>query len=406
MYDQPSTRRALDEDIEAAAASCRHAIEVDYLRIANDVPGLPQDPNSWFEALRGIPDDRACKRLFGRLKADVERLGGWPPGGIERYAVLQACLIALPRLASLPVHDSVIREFCATIRRIAFQPQIWIRNFDHESDQFVELARIVTLRRFHAGQSSFDIMATPRQLLLRVHPLALPGLLREIFVGLGGHGPIVMPHLNHWRANPTMLLRQENERAMLRIARSIERQPSIKGLVAISWLYSISVGEVSPHLAWVRNFYVENGAYLVDMHLSPKRSGFLIGSQKRRRLYDEGKFRPRETLVLWRRQDILAWAENYATKRDDVPLATGINKGNVPAWRFNANGSFSSGQLTLVDCGRFLSAYPRSYIFSIFIVPCIFLAVVTGMTLGIWSMLPALILGAIGIWLFQYFFLQ
>jgi hypothetical protein len=406
MYDQPSNLPTLNEDIETAEASCRHVLEIEYLKIANGLHGFPQDPNSWFEVLRGIPDNRACKRLLGRLKADVERVAGWPPGGIERYGVLQACLIALPRLASLPLHESVSREFCATIRRIAFQPQNWIKNFDYESDQFEELARIVTLRRFHAGQSSFDIIAAPRKLLLRVHPLALPGLVREIFVGLGGLGPIVMPHLNYWRANPTMLLRQENKRAMLRIARSMERQPSIKGLVAVSWLYSVSVGDVSPHLTWVRDFYLENGAYLVDMHLSSKRSGFMIGSQKRRRLYAEGKFRPRETLVLWRRQEILAWAERNATGGDDVPLAAEIKKSNLPAWRFNANEAFSSGQLTLVNCERFLSRYPRSYAFSVFVVPSIFLAVVTGMTLGIWSVLPAIILGGIGMWLFQYFFLQ
>ena len=38
----------------------------------------------------------------------------------------------------------------------------------------------------------------------------------------------------------------------------------------------------------------------------------------RRNLYAEGKFRPRQTMIFWRRADMLAWAHAYEDSDSDV----------------------------------------------------------------------------------------
>jgi hypothetical protein len=299
-----------------------------------------------------------------------------------------------------------VQQFCGMLLRLASRADGWGSNLDLHSDAFDELARIVTLRRYHAGQSSFDIMAMPRTWLLRIHPLALPGVLSEIATGLRGLGPIVMPHLNYWRANPMMLLPGENDRAMWRIARSIERQPAILGLVASSWLYSTDVGDASPHLAWVRAFYEENGAYLVDMELAPERMGFLIGSEARRRLHAAGSFRPRNTLVIWRRDDMLTWADRYVDAEPTRRRPHRADPQRTPSWRFDANKTLSSGQLTAMNCERIMTFRPRRYWLFVFLIPCLLAAAAASFTFGVTSVFPIAIGATFLIWLLQYFFLQ
>jgi hypothetical protein len=79
-----------------------------------------------------------------------------------------------------------------------------------------------------------------------------------------------------------------------------------------------------------------HSAYVLDLSPALDDSGFLVGSEKRRRLYANGDFRPRETLVLWRRADIIAWtnsqSEFVGTARSRrAPLANASATRSLPA---------------------------------------------------------------------------
>jgi hypothetical protein len=399
--------QTLDDEIGAATQLCRNTLGEQYAEF--EAPAsAPRSPEGWFELLKSFLRDQQSVDGFGVIVTDAGTSGNLAPGAVELYAVLQAYLVALPLLRSLPVHESVMRQFCMTCRRIATRPQSYPGQFDYRSDAFHELARIVSFRSFHAGQSSFHIMAMPRTWLLRVHPLAVPGLLREIVVGMGGIDPLVMPHVNYWRANPGLLFAKENERAFWRIAKTIEMQPAIRGLMAMSWLNCREVVTASPHLAFVREFYLNNGAYLVDMNVAPLDAGFGTGSTMRQSLYDQGQFRPRETLVLWRRAHILDWACRYELARDTGRSREGPPKLSElkPYWRFDANKILSSGMFTLFNCTPLLQHRPRRYVTLVFLLPCILAAIASALTLGFAAILPVCIGTVVTIWLFQYFCLQ
>lgn len=397
----------LDEHIDAAARLCRNALHERYGQI-NLPASAPRSPEAWFALLRNFVRDQKSLEAFATIVADAEASGDFKPGNLELYAVLQAYLVALPQLHALPVHESVKRQFCMACRQIASNPDSYPRQFGYRTDAFHELARIVSHRSFHAGQISFNIMAMPRTWLLRAHPLALPGLLREIVFGVGGFGPLVTPHVNYWRANPGLLFEKENERAFWRIAKTIEMQPEIKGLTALSWLNCRAVATASPHLAFVREFYLNNGAYLIDMNVAPPDSGFRLGNETRQSLYDQGKFRPRETMVLWRRAHILDWARKYelgqGRGRAGKPASTSIDL--KPYWRFDANKILSSGQFTVFNCELLLTRKPRRYAAFVFLLPCIIAAAAGAWMLGIGAIVPVSIGAVIIMWLFQYFCLQ
>jgi hypothetical protein len=408
---------ALSDRIAFAHEDCRKALDPRLAAFLSGVRRAPIDAKGWFQLLAGVPQDPSRVAGLRRLSVAAQR-AGFPAGAAERFGSLQALSEALRHVAALDVHEEIIEQFCAMCRRIASRPMGWGDYFDCDSEPFSELARIVTLRRFHAGQISFDVMATPRAWLLKIHPFDLPSVLREVFAGMGGLGPIVMPHINYWRTNPFLIREKDFELSVWRIAKTIERQPKLKGLVTASWLYSLPVGEISPHLKWLREFYLSSGAFLVEMELAPPRAGFLVGSESRQRLYHEGRFRPRIALVMWRRTDILAWAERYerSQPRRRSPAVRAVNDigEGLPAPRRAAlvprrprfADIFVSGRYTLINLERFLNESPRPYIAIIFLIPCLISSILAAIGLGGIFILPAILTTAVFIWLFQYLFLQ
>jgi hypothetical protein len=401
----------LNDEIITSETLCRNALQADYPEFIDRLLEVPKNPEDCFELLCGIPYDPKCVQRLHRLKAEAERVGLRIPYSVERFIVLQAYVVSLPRLLYLPVDQGVNKQFCATCRQIASPVQAPDTRLALDSDAFAELAQIVTLRRFHAGQLSFDIMRMPRAWLLKVHPIELPGLIREISAGFGGLGPVVMPHVNYWRSNPLFILQGEQQRALRRIAKSIEHEYHIRGLIASSWLYALEVGELFPYLAWVRDFFIEHHAYVVDAGPALVDAGFLVGSKQRQRLYAEGKFHPRETLVLWRRADMLAWANSCPQVQESVcpvnrtPNTTTIRH-PLSAPNSDASKKTQTRQYTLIDCKRLLYYRPRRYIVMILLLPALCAAILSGAGFTVWTMPPTFIFVVFLMWLFQYFYLQ
>ena len=65
--------------------------------------------------------------------------------------------------------------------------------------------------------------------LLKAHPFDLPGFLRELCFGMRGVGPVVMPHINYWRANQMFLRKREHDRAIWRIAQFVNERARDQG---------------------------------------------------------------------------------------------------------------------------------------------------------------------------------
>jgi hypothetical protein len=400
------------EEIAAVQGHCGASIAHGDFDAIACLPNLPANPEAWFALLSGIPQNQECVRQLQQLEADAQKKPGYVPGSLEYFGILQALFEACPQLSASVVHPSIHHEFCVAARRVIDRSQGWPNNFHHRTDAFEELCRIVTLRRFHAGQLSFDIMSMPRTWLLKIHPFCLPRVIREVFGRMNGIRPIAMPHLNYWRRNPFLMTREENERSMWRIAKSIELRPDIKGFVAASWFYCATVGEISPHLAWVREFFQDNGAFLIDMEPAPVRSGFMVGSAQRRKLYAQGKFRPRQTLVLWPRAQMLRWAAAYQTEptgQRGETVTSGASqraRRSDPARLSTFVQATSSGRFTIFNCERMLTDTPRRYVLAIFLLPWIVLVATSIFAFGLSGAILTAIFAPICIWLFQYLFLQ
>ena len=306
--------------LEGTRAACRTALQQH-----DDVAPLW---SAWSAGQPTLQDSRALLpqvRTYGAavprlaaLKATLAREGySVGDGAFERFLIVSAACDAIDGLAALPVDERVKDLFCQNFEAYAANPGKLPEPFDLSRASFITMGRIATLSRFPAGQLDWEVSGIPRSWLLKVKLRDLPRLVQAVLLELRGFQPAYFIHLNPNRRNQGNLLERESLRSYHRMARSMERQPEIKGLVAASWLHSPDTFAVSPHLAWLNTVFLENGASVLRLGPADPAAGVLHRSPERQQAYDAGTFTPTEGLVVWPRTAMLAWAARHPELRDD-----------------------------------------------------------------------------------------
>jgi hypothetical protein len=296
--------------LDKTRAACRTALDE-----AADLAPLSRAWREGHAALREsrelLPGARTVGAVVPRLAVLKEALAreGHPVAGgaFERFLVVSAAAEAVDKISALPVDERVKELFCQNFQMYA-APDKLPEPFDLGRASFVAMARIATLSRFPAGQLDWEVSGIPRSWLFKVPRRSVPQLLRSIVFELRGFQPAFFSHINPNRRNQGILLERESLRSYHRMARSMERQPDIKGLITASWLHSPDTFAVSPHLAWLNKVFLENGGHVLPLGPADIDSGVLHRSPERQQAYDAGTFKPTEALVIWPRPAMLAWA--------------------------------------------------------------------------------------------------
>lgn len=229
---------------------------------------------------------------------------------VERRLVLETALASLRELPAVPVCDAVKELFCDEVESWTKLDDGGKKEFAVGRSRFVDMCKMASLRRFPAGQFDWDVSGLPWSYLARVAPLTLPRALYMTAVRLKGRAPIFFAHLSYRRRGQS-LSEAEANRSYYRMARSLELQPAIKGLIASSWIRSPDTQRVSPHLSWLSRVFVENGGFVTTMGPADPSCGVFVRSEARRRLYERGEFTPTIGLVIWPRDAMIAWAKRH-----------------------------------------------------------------------------------------------
>ncbi len=291
----------VEADLAAASEACRLKLHEAGLAAALDRLGPLAQPERALQLLSGIT-------IHSRSGAEVARLSD-PTCPVEQALLLLASLHAAERVPGLPVSDTVKKLFASEFRFFADPPPVWAANFQAGDVRYREMARIATLRRFPAGQFHWEVSAFPRSWVAQARrPLQL---LAHVAGRMRGFGPLFEMHLNARRKNRLVLLESEANLSYYRLARSIEKQPEVRGAFTASWLFCESTARVTPRMEWLRRIPLQGGAMIADLGPAPADSGFLTGSDERRRLYEEGAYRPRVSCVLWPRTALIEWANRH-----------------------------------------------------------------------------------------------
>jgi hypothetical protein len=250
---------------------------------------------------------QSSTRAFARAGATTDEARA----RLAQTALLDTALRSLDRLPTAPLSMAVKTRLCALFRRFCDPPRAADRRFRPDLyDESRSLAACARLTRFPAGQLDWDVSGLPRSYLWKVPARDLPRVLRTVALKLRGFRPCFTPHMGVGRY-PLLFVEAESNRSYFRMAESMALQPRIKGLVMAAWYHSRETIRVSPHLEWTNATPVQHGAVLTDIGPASTESGFLEGSDERRRLYECGAYRPTLGLVIWPRRDLLAWAEAH-----------------------------------------------------------------------------------------------
>jgi hypothetical protein len=100
-------------------------------------------------------------------------------------------------------------------------------------------------------------------------------------------------------------------RSMVKMVADLLRaRPELNGLfLGASWLYSPELPTISPRLDFHRRLALPAGARIFFVSKGGADSLALAASETRRRAFAEGRYRPDNYILLWRRADLLAWAD-------------------------------------------------------------------------------------------------
>lgn len=101
-------------------------------------------------------------------------------------------------------------------------------------------------------------------------------------------------------------------RLFLRIADLLKSRPHMKGVyVGSGWLYDPGLPEVSPRLGYHLGLTLPNGAKTFFYAYDNENSYAFAKSPTRRKLFEEGKYRPALHVLIWPRKELLAWAAKF-----------------------------------------------------------------------------------------------
>jgi hypothetical protein len=297
------TPSSIDSRLKEAAEQCRKALtDAPFTEVVARL-GRHGQPPAAFELLSELTADVATGQALRQLCASS--IGDSELNLVERAVLLLASQHAATAVPQLPVSQQVKELFADEFEFFANPSPAWIPQFRHDNVRFREMARIATLRRFPAGQFHWEISGFPRSWAAKTRQ---PWRILAEIVRMGGFSPLFELHLNSRRKNRLILLETEANLSYYRAALSVKLQPNVKGLILTSWLFCETTARVTPHLAWLRAVPQSGGALIVDIGPAPPNSGFMTGSEERRRLYENGEYQPRLTCVLWLRTSLLQWA--------------------------------------------------------------------------------------------------
>jgi hypothetical protein len=157
----------------------------------------------------------------------------------------------------------------------------------------------------------WEISGIPRSWLLRVPKADLPRVSAFIALRLRGFYPFLFMHVARKPKNRSLLIEKEVLRAYFRMARSLERQPSIKGIMAGAWFHDPAAVAAEPHLACLSKLYLEEGGLITTVGDAPADAGFLEHNARRREQLEAGELHYKVGLALWPRERAIAWARSH-----------------------------------------------------------------------------------------------
>jgi hypothetical protein len=278
-----------------------------YLSFYDDLPGYP--------GYSFVPEmaDEICTAIEARVGLEAVE-------AYNRLAMLRLIseaethlqnkkLTAGIRSLIFDYHDRILKDMAAP--RKGF--------YLHSNDRFAKDFAVCRLKLLPCGAELVDPRSGVARSILKKGGIGqLLSGLRLFCFRLGGFKPYYQIHFDQ------RLVGGFNEEGYtqlyLRLADLLELNPSIKGIMSGSWWHDPQLAEISPELGFIGKWPESSGAELLlvgsfdDATVDATRF-----SATRTKLYKEGTYKPQVYLMIWGRDDMLAWAKDYRSRFPQSP---------------------------------------------------------------------------------------
>jgi hypothetical protein len=231
---------------------------------------------------------------------------------LERLLLTYAVQEFFPLVAALPVHGQVKTLIQREMQAYSKPPGSGSKLLAG-TDPFVTACKIATLRRFASGPLDWVISGIPRSWIPRIPWPEMPQALLYVTTKFQGLKPAFYVHVAPTPRNRSLVIPKEVRKAYYRMAKSLELQPEMRGVLCASWFHDPAVLREMPHLAALNEPYLQHGGRILStLGAAPPDSGFLDYNPERRKLYETGQFKPRIALAMWPRAAAISWAAQHS----------------------------------------------------------------------------------------------
>lgn len=192
--------------------------------------------------------------------------------------------------------------------------------YDFDNDLFLKDLTVASQRAVPVGGAWISqIFRIKKRILLKIlkrSPLQFFELLTQTLRKAGGLSPYYDLHAD------TRYLAEFNPEnrnyCYSNIAEMLKLNPEMKGGCWISWYNDPNLAVISPRLAYIVKEPIQNGARTFGIDTTKSTIAHAtLKSSTRKRLYQEGKYKPANYMVIWPRKYLIEWADKYYAKLRD-----------------------------------------------------------------------------------------
>lgn len=232
------------------------------------------------------------------------------PDGLAAFAPALIATLALrlePRLGGLGLPNSITSLYPDRYRRlIDFLDGEDLQSY-WRSDYFLKDARTFAGLSVPAGAADIDLNGG----LNRRSGLRSIAGQKDVRGGVRAiiHGGGTWFHVHLDVRNVSDVHEEGWGRFYHRVAHALEARPSVKGVVATSWLHDPEVPSISPRLAFFQRIALANGAFRQRHGTEEEQTELATAtSPTRRSLVERGEWLPVCCSIIWPRTALLDWA--------------------------------------------------------------------------------------------------
>lgn len=239
--------------------------------------------------------------------SSLKKAAGMQGDAVERLLLWHAARQAAARLPQLPIERNVRAQLDQDLTQLhAINVSVAAGSI-----LFAIAAKTATLRRFPAGPLEWEIGGIPRSFVLKASFPDNVRLLSFVTLRMGGWAPCFFAHVAPKPRQRGLVVTKLVMRAYYRMARSLELQPTVRGLMGHAWFHDPAAVRDYPHLQALNEPYTDHGGLIVTLEPAPPTSGVLVGDQQRALKYQSGELSYRYGLAIWPRAAAIRWADAH-----------------------------------------------------------------------------------------------